>query len=151
MRRKWIAGTAVVAVVGATAIAASTVIGGDAGSVRPEYAAHELKLNAVSAEQAGLSAKKAKKAKVLYFQGDGTLPFTSAGPYIDLTLTTSPANACRRVVDGGAVAQSTDVYQQGTSVGPGTGEYHVYLGLDDGATVADTPFFSHLICLKGTK
>jgi hypothetical protein len=54
------------------------------------------------------------------------------------------------VIDGGVVADSTDVYQQGAYVATRT-EYHVRLGFDDDANPADFRISSHLICLKGVK
>ncbi len=151
MRRKWIVGVVALTAVGGTAVAATSVVGGDSDSVRPDYTTVEVTMDAASATPAGLRARKPKKATVLYFQGSGTVPVAQTGKFIDLRLSTDPASACKRVVTGGAVAENTDVYQQGTAVGPGTGEYHVFLAFDDAGALADFNFVSHLICLKGTK
>jgi hypothetical protein len=159
MSRKWIAATAVAGSVAATAIAAAVVFGLNQ-ETRPAAATVEVALKAdaagagrharaLGAEQAK-RPKKAKKAKVLYFSGPGQVPAT-VGNFIDLKLTTNPPGACPRVIGGGAIASNTDVYQQGTSVGPDRGEYHVYLAFSDGATPVDFDFASHLICLKGVK
>ena len=57
------------------------------------------------------------------------------------------------MVDGGVVPKGTnDVFVQGTYV-RSPREYHVLIGLDDGALDARAPFTitSNLTCLKGVK
>jgi hypothetical protein len=154
MSRKLIAAAVATVAVGATAIAATAGFGFNV-SERPATATIDVVLEADSAAarasgETAKRAKKAKKPKVLYFSGPGNVPAT-VGQFVDLRLTTNPPSACPRVVSGGAVAVNTGVFQQGTSVGPGRGEYHVYLAFGDPDSVTSFDFVSHLVCLKGVK
>ena len=129
-------------------LTAAAVSGGAGPSSLPSYANLEVELEPV-AGHARLSAAKAKKPRVVYLLGEpSSVDVDSTGPYVDIRLSSCPGNS--RVIDGGVVADSTDVYQQGSYV-EAVDEYHVRLGFDDGATPADFEITSHLICLKGVK
>lgn len=155
MRRNFTFAITALAVV-ATAATATSVFGdGAAIDVRPGYATVEVPMRADGAPAArAVAAAKARKPKVVYLTGQGTVNTDPAaggtGPYIDFALK-APKNLCQRVVDAGIVAGNLDLFQQGSYVDKG--EYHVLMGLDDAA--AGTPvtfsYDSHVICLKGVK
>jgi hypothetical protein len=145
MRAVGVAAALAAAVVGLTAGAVS---GGAEPSSLPEYANIEVTLELVAGD-AGFGAAKAKKPRVLYLLGEASpIDVDSTGPYVDIRLASCPGKS--RVIDGGVVADNTDVYQQGSYVET-SDEYHVRLGFDDDATPADFEFSSHLTCLKGVK
>jgi hypothetical protein len=159
MSRKWIGGLVAVAAIGATALAASSVLGaGGSGDPRPAYATVHVDLSKQAPAAARRSAdakgkKKPKKPKVVYLQSPSPQPINPAdapagvGPFIDVKLT-----GCSKVLDGGVVPSRTDVFVQGTYV-KSAGEYHVLIGLDDAGLQNRTPFTitSNLTCIKGTK
>ncbi len=130
----------------AAAFAAGAVFGGGTPS-RPAYATVDVRLERV-AGAAGLSAKPAKKPKVVYLQGQESIDVDSTGPNIDVRLSGCPGSS--RVIDGGVFPDNTNVFQQGTYA-PTSKEYHVLIGFDDLALQADFQLSSHLICLKGVK
>jgi hypothetical protein len=145
--RKWAIGSALAVAAIAAAVAAGAVFGGGTPS-RPDYATVDVKLERV-AGAAGLSAKPAKKPKLIYLQGQpSTVDVDSTGPNIDVRI--SPCPGSSRVIDGGVFPDNTNVFQQGTYV-PSGKEYHVLIGFDDPALQADFQLSSHLICLKGVK
>ena len=153
MRRKWTASLAGLAAIAATALAAGAVFGDDTDTL-PPYATVEVAMSGPSATPSGPAlqrARKVKQPKVLYFGGQGAVDVALTGAYIDVKLTAQPENACPRVIDGGVQVANLDVYQQGSSVGPGPGEYHVLVGFEDGTTPVNFNFTSHLICLKNVK
>ena len=159
MRRNFIAGLAAAATV-ATAFAATSVFGeGSAVDPRPGYATVDVQMGPAGApapaKAAAVAAKKARKPKVVYLSGEGTVNTDPAvaggtGPYIDFRLN-APKNLCQRVIDAGINAGNLDLFQQGSYVRKG--EYHVLMGLDDtaAATPVTFPYESHVICLKGVK
>jgi hypothetical protein len=141
----------------AMAVAAATVLGsGGRVDVRPSYATVQVKMQQAGGVTAAKGAAKKKpkppKPKVVYLSGKGTVntdPATGGtGPYIDFKLT-APRNVCPRVINGGINAGSLDLFQQGSYVQKGN--YHVLMGLDDGAagTPQSFPYESQVICLKG--
>ena len=152
MPRKWIAVLAAAVAAGGLALAATSVLGGSP-QPRPDYAQVDAKLDNAKPSFARALARKGTKPKAIYLTGQGTVdtspPPQGTGPYIDFTLS---AKSCKRVVDGGIQTDNVDVYQQGTYIA-GRGEYHVLMGLDDGAVATPVTFnySSHLICLKGIK
>ncbi len=153
MRRKWIASLAGLAAIAVAALAAGAVFG-DNTETLPAYATVEVEMRGPSATPAGAPlqrAKKPKPAKVLYFEGQRAVDVEETGPNVDVKLTVEPEGACPRVLDGGVRVANPDVYQQGSSVGPGLGEYHVLIGFQQGATPVDFNFTSHLICLKNAR
>lgn len=153
MRSKLIASGAAVAVAVTAAFAATTVFGEEDLKNLP-YTTVEVEMSAASATPGGPPlerAKKVKQAKVLYFSGQGAVDVDLTGPYVDVKLTAKPEDACPRVVDGGIQVANLDVFQQGSSVGPSSGEYHVLVAFEDGTTPVDYTFTSHLVCLKNVK
>lgn len=152
MRRKSIASLTGIAAIVATALAATAVLGDDTNTL-PPYSTVEVAMSEPSAAPSGPTLQRArvKRAKVLYFGGQGSVDVAATGAYVDVKLTAEPENACPRVIDGGVQVANLDVYQQGSSVGPGRGEYHVLLGFEDGTTPVNFDFTSHLICLKNAK
>jgi hypothetical protein len=141
-------GLATVLVVAGAGIAAGAVSGGNGRASLPDYASVEVELEPL-AGAAGQSAAKAKKPRVVYLQGEpSSVDVDSTGPYVDIRLSSCPGNS--RVIDGGAVAASTDVYQQGSYV-EAPDAYHVRLGFDDEAQPADFEISSHMIFLKGAR
>ncbi len=153
MRRKWIAGLAGLAAIAVAALAAGAVFGGGTETL-PAYATVEVEMRGPSATPAGAPlqrAKKPKPAKVLYFGGQGAVDVEATGPNVDVKLTAEPEDACPRVLDGGVRVANLDVYQQGSSVGPGLGEYHVLIGFEEGTPPVDFAFTSHLVCLKNVR
>jgi hypothetical protein len=156
MRRNLVA-TLAIAAVAAAALGAGAVFGaGSQDDVRPDYADVNVRMNDAdgTAPARALAAKKAKKPKVIYLSGTGSVntaaPPAGTGAYIDFALT-APKNLCPRVVDGGVSSTNLDLFQQGTYVEGGV--YHVLMGLDDGAASSPTTidYNTHLICLKGVK
>jgi hypothetical protein len=150
VRSKLIASAAALATIAGGAMAATAVFGDDNGT-RPPYATVEVEMSGPSAAPTGkplARAKKAKKPKVLYFSGQGAVDVAATGPYVDVKLTAKPENACPRVIDGGVQVANLDVYEQGSSVGPGPGEYHVLIAFEDNTPPVNYTFTSHLICLK---
>jgi len=157
MSRKWIGGLVAVAAIGATALAASSVLGAGGGAdPRPAYATVHVDLSQRAPAAARPSAdakKKPKKPKVVYLQSPSSQPINPAdppaglGPFIDVKLT-----GCSKVIDGGVVPSRTDVFVQGTYV-KNKGEYHVLIGIDPEHLDNRTPFTitSNLTCIKGTK
>jgi hypothetical protein len=159
MSRKWIGGLVAVAAIGATALAASSVLGAGGGAdPRPAYATVHVDLSQQAPATARASAdargkKKPKKPKVVYLQSPSPQPINPAdppvglGPFIDVKLT-----GCSKVIDGGVVPSRTDVFVQGTYV-KSASEYHVLIGIDADHTTDRAPFTitSNLTCLKGTK
>ena len=124
------------------------VSGGTGQTSLPDYASVEVEVEPATGA-AGPSAAKAKKPRVVYLQGEpSSVDGDSTGPYADIRLSSCPGNS--RVIDGGVVAASTDVYQQGSYV-EAPDAYHVRLGFDDDAKPADFEISSHLICLKGAR
>lgn len=153
MPSKAIAGLVGLLAVIAAGFAATAVLGDDPHTL-PPYATVEVKMSGPSARPAGSSLERAvvrRKPQVLYFAGQGRVDVAQTGPYVDIELTAEPAKACPRVIDGGVRAANLDVYQQGSSVGPGRGEYHVLIGFEEGATQVGFDFTSHLICLKNVR
>lgn len=144
--RKWALGLAALAAAALAGLGATAVFGGGGSTGLPGYASVEIDLApAPSASPAG----KQGKPKVIYLEGGpSTIDVDTTGPYVDLGLASCPGRS--RVIDGGAVADNTDVYQQGAYVGSRS-DYHVRLGFDDGATPADFEVSSHLICIKGVR
>ena len=141
-------GLAAVLVAAGAGIAAGAVSGGNGRASLPDYASVEVEVKPL-AGTAGQSAAKAKKPRVVYLPGEPTsVDVDSTGPYADIRISSCPDNS--RVIDGGVVAASTDVYQQGSYV-EAPDAYHVRLGFDDDATPADFKISSHLICLKGAR
>ncbi len=148
MRGKWIVG----AVVAAAAIAgatASSVLGGDS-SPRPDYATIDLKVEPKPSAPANPhQARKARKPRVIYLQGSPSIVDVSAtGPYIDVRVSSCPGSS--KVIGGGAYADNTNIYEQGTYI-PNDREYHVLLGFDDDGPAQAFTISSHLTCLKGAK
>lgn len=153
MPSKRIAGLAGLVAVIAAGFAASAVLGDDPHTL-PPYATVEVEMRGPSATPAGQRlerARRPKKPQVLYFSGQGQVDVAQIGPYVDVELTASPAKACPRVIDGGVRVENLDVYQQGSSVGPGRGQYHVLIGFEDETTPVNFAFTSHLVCLKNVK
>lgn len=153
MSNKAIAGLVGVVAVVAAGFAATAVLGDDPQRL-PPYATVEVEMRGPSATPAGQRLERARqrnKPQVLYFSGQGQVDVAQTGPYVDVELTAQPPKACPRVVDGGVAVANLDIYQQGSSVGPGRGEYHVLIGFDDGATPVNFAFTSHLVCLKNVK
>lgn len=138
-----------------TAGFAATAVLGDDPHTLPPYATVEVELSEASATPAGSRLDRGRarprKPQVLYFAGQGAVDVEQTGPYVDIELTAEPPAACPRVVDGGVQAANLDIYQQGSSVGPGLGEYHVLMGFEDETTPVDFTFTSHLVCLKNVK
>jgi hypothetical protein len=159
MSRKWIGGLVAVGAIGATTLAASSVLGADgSGDPRPAYATVSVDVSkqapATARPSADAKGKKAKKPKVVYLQSPAPVTINPAepaaggvGPNIDVKLT-----GCSKVLDGGVVPSRTDVFVQGTYV-KSKAEYHVLIGLDDAGLENRAPFTitSNLTCLKGTK
>jgi hypothetical protein len=154
MSKKLIGVVAAIAAVGGTALATAAVVDGGDGP-RPDYATVTVDLGA-SGERAAKpkGGIGPKKPKLIYLQSATPVSINPAdataggvGPYVDVKLT-----GCSKVVDGGVVPSSVDVFVQGSYVAA-PGEYHVLIGLDDGALAARTPFTitSSLTCLKGAK
>jgi hypothetical protein len=141
-------GLAAVLVAAGAGIAAGAVAGGTDRASLPDYATVGVRPEPI-AGAAGLSAAKAKKARVVYLQAERSpVDVDSTGPYVDIRIASCPGSS--RVIGGGVVAASTDVYEQG-SYFEAPDAYHVRLGFDDEATPADFEITSHLICLKGVK
>ena len=141
-------GLAAVLVVAGAGIAAGAVSGGSGRVSLPDYASVGVEVAPV-AGTAGQSAAKAKKPRVVYLQGEpSSVDVDSTGPYVDVRISSCPGNS--RVIDGGVVAASTDVYQQGSYV-EAPDAYHVRVGFDDEAPPADFRIATHLICLKGAR
>ena len=155
MRRNLIAGLAAGAVA-AAALGATAVFGsGSEDSVRPDYATVEVAMDGSdAAAPARALAKKAKKPKVVYLSGTGSVntadPPAGTGDFIDFALTT-PKNLCPRVVDGGVSSTNLDFFHQGSYVEKGV--YHVLMGLDDNAapTATTIQYATHVVCLKGVR
>jgi len=160
MSRKWIGGLVAVAAIGATALAAGSVLGaGGAGDPRPAYATVSVDLSKQAPATARSSADgakkpKAKKPKLVYLQSPTPVTINPAdpaaggvGPNIDVKLT-----GCSKVLDGGVVPSRVDVFVQGTYV-KSASEYHVLIGLKDQSPGLRDPFTitSNLTCIKGTK
>ena len=159
MRRNFIAGFATAATL-AAGLAATSVFGNGSDvdvDVRPSYATVDVQMSPASgpAARAVTAAAKARKPKVVYLTGKGTVNTDPAapggtGPYIDFRLD-APKNLCPRVIDAGINPGNLDLFQQGSYLTKG--EYHVLMGLDDGAAPTPVTFSyeSHVICLKGVK
>ena len=156
MRRNTIVSLAV-ATVAAMAFAATTVLGsGAAVDVRPSYATVVVPMRGTAPAPGKAAAHKptSSKPQVIYLTGKGTVNTDPAaggtGPYIDFKLT-APRNRCPRVINGGVNAGTLDLFQQGSYVKKGN--YHVLMGLDDGAAGTPTtfPYESQVICLKGVR
>lgn len=142
--RKWALGLAALAAAALAGLGATAVFGGGGSTALPGYASVEINL-APTASPAG----KQGKPKVVYLEGGpSTIDVDTTGPYVDIGLASCPGHS--RVIDGGAVADNTDVYQQGAYVGSRS-EYHVRLGFDDETTPVDFEVSSHLICIKGVR
>jgi hypothetical protein len=153
VRRKWIASLAGLAAIAVAALAAAAGFG-DNTETLPAYATVEVEMHGASATPAGAPlqrAKRPKQVKVLYFGGQGAVDVEATGPNVDVKLTAEPEDACPRVLDGGVRVANLDVFQQGSSVGPELGEYHVLIGFEEGATPVDFNFTSHLVCLKNAR
>jgi hypothetical protein len=147
MNRKWIFGAGTLIAIAATAVGASSVLGGGS-EPRPDYATVDVRVDPV-AGPAGLGERKAKKPQVLYLQGpESTVDVDATGPYIDVRLFSCPANS--RVIDGGVFPDNTNVYEQGSYI-PNSREYHVLLGFDDDGPATNFNITSHLVCLKRVK
>jgi hypothetical protein len=144
------------ATVGVFALAAASGFGDVAETgLRPSYATVTVKMQAPAPLARRSAAKAAAKPKVVYLNGEGTVNTDPAapggtGPYIDFRLT-APRRLCPRVINGGVDPGSLDLFQQGSYVE--NGDYHVLMGLDDGAKDTPTtfPYRSQLICLKGVR
>jgi hypothetical protein len=152
VRSKLIASGAAVAVAASAAFAATAVFGDD--NDRLPYTTVEVEMRSPSATPGGAPlerAQKAKQPKILYFGGQGAVDVAATGPYVDVKLTAKPEDACPRVVDGGVQVANLDVFQQGSSVGPGPGEYHVLIAFEDETTPVNYTFTSHLVCLKNVR
>ncbi len=158
MRRSTIVSLAVAAVA-VMAFAATTVLGSGAArvDVRPSYATVEVKMRPEGGPALARPAARRpapSKPKVVYLSGEGTVNTDPAaggtGPYIDFKLT-APKNICPRVINGGINPGSLDLFQQGSFVRKG--DFHVLMGLDDGAAGTPTsfPYESQVICLKGVR
>ena len=153
MRSKLIASGAAVAVAATAAFAATSVFGEEDAKSLP-YTTVEVEMSAPAATPGGpplQRASKARRPKVLYFSGQGAVDVELTGSYVDVKLTAKPENACPRVIGGGIQVANLDVFQQGSSVGPGPGEYHVLAAFEDDTTPVDYTFASHLVCLKNVK
>ena len=152
MRRNLIAALALAALA-AAGIGAATVFGSDA-DVRPPVTKVDVSMHRFQSPTLGraTAAKKARKPKVVYLGGDGSIDTAQTGPFIDFGLS-APRNVCPRVIDGGLKSDNFDFFQQGTYVDAASNTYHVLMGLDDNA--APTPvtiqYTTHLICLKGVR
>jgi hypothetical protein len=156
MSRKWIGGLVAVAAIGATTLAASSVLGaGGGGDPRPAYATVHVDLSkqapATARRNADANKKKPKKPKLVYLQSPTPVPINPApppagvGPNIDVKLT-----GCAKVLDGGVVPSRTDVFVQGTYV-KSNSEYHVLIGITGPDKTTPFTITSNLTCLKGTK
>jgi hypothetical protein len=145
--RKLAAGLAAALAVAAAALAALAVSGGAGASSGPaDYGEIAVELEPAAGGAARTGAK-AKRPRVLYLIGaPSAVDVDSTGPYVDVRLKSCPGNS--RVIDGGIVADDTDVYQQGSYV-EALDEYHVRVGFADADTATDFSFTSHLVCLKG--
>jgi hypothetical protein len=141
------------------AFAATSVLGSGAPKVdvRPSYATVEVTMQPERGPALSRPAGRkpvSNKPKVVYLSGEGTVNTDPAaggtGPYIDFKLT-APKNLCPRVINGGINPGSLDLFQQGSFVHKG--DYHVLMGLDDGAAGTPTsfPYESQVICLKGVR
>lgn len=150
MRRNLIAGTAALAMVGA-GVGAATVIGSDSSVTAPGVQQVRVELSERSAGSRAL-AGKAGKPKIIYLRGSNTID-PAIGAYVDVTLSSPACKGKGRLLDGGVAAADTNVFQQGTYIVPGKGEYHVLLGFDDAASEAPVAYeiATHLICAKGVR
>ncbi|HEY8000497.1 MAG: hypothetical protein ACHQJ5_10600 [Vicinamibacteria bacterium] len=155
MSRKWIASFAVLAIAGATTVAASAVLGNGA-TARPSYATVTIDVGAQAATARPRAAAGSGGPKLLYLQSSTPTTINPAdpaagglGPYVDVRL-----KGCSKVLGGGVVPLSTDVFIQGSYV-ESPSKFHVLLGLDDAAAAASprVPFQinTNLTCLKGVK
>lgn len=155
MRTKAIVGLACLAAAGAAGYAATAVLGDDDRRLPPaatvEVAMHPAAAPSSAKARPLERASQKRRPKVLYFNGQGTVDIAQTGPYVDVKLTASSTKACPRVIDGGLQTDNLDVYQQGSSVGPGRGEYHVLVGFEDETTPVNFNFTSHLVCLKNVR
>jgi hypothetical protein len=156
MSRKWIASIAVLAIAGATTVAASSVLG-EGASARPSYATVTVDVGAQAvAARPKATAGGSGGPRMVYLESSAPTTINPAdpaagglGPYVDVRL-----KGCSKVLSGGVVPLSTDVYIQGSYV-ESPSKFHVLLGLDDAATLANPrlPFQinTNLTCLKGVK
>jgi hypothetical protein len=155
MSRKWIAGLAVVAIAGATTVAATSVLG-NGSTVRPSYATMTVDLRQQAAAARPKAGTGSSGPKLLYLQSSTPTTINPAdpaagglGPFVDVRL-----KGCSKVVSGGVVPLSTDVFTQGSYV-ESPSKFHVLIGLDDAAAAAipRVPFQinTNLTCLKGAK
>ena len=154
MSRKWIAGLVALAAVAGAAFAAASAFS-TGSEPEPGYAAltvnlgHERPLVARAQGATG-------GPQVVYLQSSTPTTIDTAdvaaggfGPYIALTL-----KGCSKVMNGGVVPRSTDVYVQGSYV-VSPKKFRVLIGLDDAAAaMSPRPVIqvdTNLTCLKGVK
>jgi hypothetical protein len=157
MSRKWIAGLVALAAVGGTAFAAASALSTGEGA-RPAYATVNVDLS--DAQPTAARAKggigHSSGPQLVYLESSTPTTINPAdpagggiGPYIDVRL-----KGCSKVISGGVVPQSTDVFVQGSYV-ESPSKFHVLIGLDDAAVAVSprTPFQidTNLTCLKGVK
>jgi hypothetical protein len=157
MSRKWIAGLVALAAIGGTAFAAASALNTGSGP-RPAYATFTVDLSdaqpTVARAKAGIGGPSGPQLVYLESSTPTTInPADRAaggiGPYVDVRL-----KGCSKVVSGGVVPLSTDVFVQGSYV-QSPSKFHVLIGLDDAAVAASprAPFQinTNLTCLQGVK
>jgi hypothetical protein len=156
MSRKWIAGlVALVGVAGMGFAAGAALSGTDS---KPHYT--PLTIDLSKGKQVSARAKAepgtATKPKLVYLASSTPTTINTAEPaeggfgaYIDLRL-----RGCSKVIDGGVLPHSRDVYVQGTYF-QSPSKYHVLIALDDAAAAASPrPTFqvdTNLTCLENVK
>jgi hypothetical protein len=146
MRRKWIVGVAVLAIVGGGAATMATTVFGGGSEPRTGYAVVDVKMQPQAAPAALRANKKAKKPTVIYLTGaPSTVDSAVIGPNIDIRLFSCPAKA--RAIEGGIVADDLAVDLQGSYIAENRREYHVLIEDEDGVLGPFT-LSSHLTCLK---
>jgi hypothetical protein len=156
MSRKWIAGLVALVGVAGMGFAAGAALSGTES--KPHYT--PLTIDLSKGERTTARAKAgpggAAKPKLVYLASSTPTTINTAEPaeggfgaYIDLRL-----RGCSKVIDGGVLPHSSDVYVQGSYV-QSPGKYHVLIGLDDAAAAASPrPTFqvdTNLTCLENVK